>query len=146
MINKNVINEARAIIGSALRKMRDAKNLTQTEAAELIDVTKNTISKIESGKFNFGVDILMEMSVIYGFTLNFEIKEVGDDARFLFQKGENENTFVVTDTLNGVVCVFEKHKFNTTQNFTFLNEMPLNLPTIMREIGDWLAMNYGDFI
>ena len=146
MINKNVINEARAIIGSALRRFRVAKNLTQTEAAELIGVTKNTISKIELGQFNYGIDIIMEMSIIYGFTLNFEIKEIGDNSHFLFQNGEHENTYVVTDTLNGVVCVFEKNKFNTTQNFTFLNEIPLNLPTIMREIGDWLAVNYGDFV
>ena len=146
MINKKVLNEARAIIGSALRKFRVAKNLTQTEAAELIGVTKNTISKIELGQFNYGIDIIMEMSIIYGFTLNFEMKEIGDNSHFLFQNGEHENTYVVTDTLNGVVCVFEKNKFNTTQNFTFLNEIPLNLPTIMREIGDWLAVNYGDFI
>ena len=146
MINKKVLNEARAIIGSALRRFRVAKNLTQTEAAELIGVTKNTISKIELGQFNYGIDIIMEMSIIYGFTLNFEMKEIGDNSHFLFQNGEHENTYVVTDTLNGVVCVFEKNKFNTTQNFTFLNEIPLNLPTIMREIGDWLAVNYGDFI
>ena len=146
MINKKVLNEARAIIGSALRRFRVAKNLTQTEAAELIGVTKNTISKIELGQFNYGIDIIMEMSIIYGFTLNFEMKEIGDNSHFLFQNGKHENTYVVTDTLNGVVCVFEKNKFNTTQNFTFLNEIPLNLPTIMREIGDWLAVNYGDFI
>lgn len=148
MIEKKVVNEARALIGSMLRDLRKKKGLSQTEVAEFIGVSTNTISKVEIGKFDFGVDILTKLSVLYGFTINFGLKEVGKPDRFILQQSEDVGYYVVTDTENQIVCKFEKGRFNDTQNFTFLGQVPpmSKLPTLMRELGDWLASNHRGLV
>lgn len=146
MINENVINEARSLIGSMLRNFRESKGLNQTQVADYIGVSKNTISKVEIGKFDFGIDIISKLSILYGFTINFEIKEEGDKNRFLLQESSEADNFIVTDTNNKIVCKFKKGNFNGTQNFTFLDAVPLNLPMIMREFGDWIAEFHGGLL
>ena len=146
MINENVINEARLLIGVMLRNFREQKKLSQTQVAEMIGVTTNTISKIEIGRFNFGIDIVNKLSVIYGFTINFLVKETGDKNRFVLQNGSEINTFIVTDTINEIVCKFKKGKFDETQEFTFLKEYPTNLATVLREFRDWLGENHRNII
>ena len=66
--------------------------------------------------------------------------------RFLIQKSEKPNHWVVTDTVNNIVCVFENHKFNDTQQFTLLEDVRhldvLELAKSPREMGDWLRENH----
>ena len=147
MINKNVINEARTIIGAELRNLRQQKGLNQTQVADLIGLSTNTISKVELGKFDYGIDILFKLSIIYGFTINFEWKENSNNNRFILQNGEQTETYIVTDIQNNLVCFFKKGKFNSTQKFTFLeNIVPNNLATILRELGDWLFIKHPDIV
>lgn len=147
MINKNLINEARTIIGAELRNLRQKKGLSQTQVAELVGLTTNTISKVEIGKFDFGIDILFKLSIIYAFTINLAWKENGDANRFLLQIGKEQDTYIVTDSDNHIVCFFKKGQYNSTQKFTFLEDIvPINLATILRELGDWLALNHADII
>ena len=66
--------------------------------------------------------------------------------RFILQKSEKPNHWVVTDTVNRIVCVFENHNFNDTQQFTFLEDVRhldvSELAKISREMGDWLRENH----
>lgn len=146
MINDQIINEARRLMGAMLRDLREKKNIHPLQVAELLGVTEKTISKIEDGKFDFGIDILSKLSIVYGFTLNFELKEEGDTSRFVLQDSVDFENYIVTDTINGIVCKFKKGDFNGSQKFTFLNDPPTNLPTVMRELGDWLAIEHQNLL
>ena len=66
--------------------------------------------------------------------------------RYILQPSETKpNHWVVTDTENGIVCVFEQGNFNTTQEVTILDEdvpnMMHHVARYMRELGDWLRFN-----
>lgn len=145
MVNEEVINEARKLIGAMLRNFRVRKGLTQGDVAKFIGVSVNTISKVEIGKFDFGIDIVTKMSVMYGFTI--ELKEGSKEKqRFLLQDGSEANTFILTDTTNKIVCKFKRGFFNETQSITILDNVPNNLPTIMRELGEWIVENHPDVL
>jgi len=65
--------------------------------------------------------------------------------RFILQASKKQGFYICTDTINEIVCNFEKGKFNESQKFTFLNDdIPTNLPTIMREFADYLISNHSD--
>lgn len=68
--------------------------------------------------------------------------------RFILQEGKEPSTWVATDTLNGIVIVFDDHKFNETQKATLLGHVTdaSLLAKAMREIGDWLVQNHSDKI
>jgi hypothetical protein len=66
--------------------------------------------------------------------------------RFIIQPSEKPNHWVCTDTDNLIVCVFEEHKFNETQEFDYIGDKLTfnanNLARFAREMGDWLRENY----
>ena len=75
--------------------------------------------------------------------------------RFIIQKSERKGWWVCTDTDNLIVCRFEAHKFNDTQDFTVLEDSrfhPITAETATRiaslaaEMGDWLRVNHYDII
>lgn len=150
-MNENLIKEARRKFGFFFSKIRTENKLTQQQVGDFCGVSAKTIDKIERGQFPYSIDLLFKLSVILGFTINFEAKEYGlvNEGRFLLQKSEIENTYVVTDILNQIVCTFELKKFNETQKFTFLNDKKhteIELATIMREIGNWIFQNHREVI
>ena len=54
-----------------------------------------------------------------------------------------EGLYIVEDTNTGLLCMFEKGKFNETQKFrNFPQCYPMLIPTLMRELGDWLRENH----
>lgn len=48
----------RGKIGSRIKEIRSSQGLTQQDLADRCGVTRTTISKIESGKFNLSIDLL----------------------------------------------------------------------------------------
>lgn len=55
--------------------------------------------------------------------------------------------YIVEDTKSGIFCMFEKGKFNETQEFTNLPKKDImQVPTYMQELGDWLRNNHYDKI
>lgn len=148
-MNEKLLQEARQRFGLLFKDLRKKKGLTQQQVGDFCGVTLQTINKVELGKFPYSVDLLMKLSVVLGFTIQFEMKEIGDQSRFILQKSERENFYTLTDTENQIVCSFEKGKFNYTQKFSFLNDTQFNagnLATIMREFGDWLQTNHSSII
>lgn len=59
----------RSVIGEAIRHLREGRGLTQQQLAEKMKISRTTISKIESGKFNLSIDYLSK----FAFFLDFEI-------------------------------------------------------------------------
>lgn len=74
--------------------------------------------------------------------------------RFILQKSATqENWWVCTDTEYNIVCRFENHRFNDTQEFTLLDgdtfgtkEEALAYATYLREMADWLRDNHYDIV
>ena len=52
------------IIGSRIKAARRKRKLSQAELAELLNISSVHVSKIELGKTNFGVDILMKITEV----------------------------------------------------------------------------------
>jgi hypothetical protein len=67
--------------------------------------------------------------------------------RFTLQQSElKANSLVCTDTENLIICTFEKHRFNDTQEYKFLTDPktkdPIQLAKTAREMSDWLRVNH----
>lgn len=61
---------------------------------------------------------------------------------------DRDGWYIVTDTKWMMVCEFEAHRFNETQNFIDLGHLPVDPAKIakaMTELGDWLfSHHYSD--
>ena len=57
-------------MGSFLAELRKERNLTQAELGEKLGVTNKTISRWETGNYMPSVEILEELSTMYGMTIN----------------------------------------------------------------------------
>jgi transcriptional regulator with XRE-family HTH domain len=62
----------RSKIGNDIRKIRELRGYSQDYLADIMNVDRSTISKIENGKFSFSIDYLTKISL----ALKFEIKLV----------------------------------------------------------------------
>ena len=51
-------------VGSRIREARKAKHLSQAELAEKLNISVSHMSDIETGKSNYGVDILMRLTEV----------------------------------------------------------------------------------
>jgi DNA-binding XRE family transcriptional regulator len=71
---ENYIKDYRIKIGNALRTIREKRGYSQDELAEVMNITRSTISKIENGKFNLSVDYLSKFSWFLDF--DFQFREV----------------------------------------------------------------------
>ena len=53
-------------VGARIQKARKKRHLTQSDLAEKTDIALSHMSDIETGKANFGVDILVRMAEALG--------------------------------------------------------------------------------
>lgn len=64
-----VIIASRIKIGGTIREIREKRGLSQEQLADKMNISRSTISKIESGKFNCSIDYLCKFASY----LDFEI-------------------------------------------------------------------------
>ena len=67
--NEQYIQENRQVIGKQIRTFREKKGFSQDELAEIMEVNRSTISKVETGKFAITIDYLVK----FGWYLDFNI-------------------------------------------------------------------------
>jgi transcriptional regulator with XRE-family HTH domain len=67
------ISDCRIKTGETIRKIREKKGYSQEQLAEIMKISRTTISKIESGKFNCSLDYLSKFSWFLGF--EFKVKD-----------------------------------------------------------------------
>jgi len=67
--SEQYIQEHREMIGKQIRAFREKKGLSQDELAEIMEVHRSTISKVETGKFAISIDYLVK----FAWHLDFEI-------------------------------------------------------------------------
>lgn len=68
-------NEGRIRLGAALRAIREAEGLSCEDVAQKIGVTRQTISKIEIGRWNAGADHLCAIADALGYEWTLKPKE-----------------------------------------------------------------------
>ncbi len=68
-ISEQHIKDYRESVGRNIRLIREKRGYSQDELAEIMDVHRSTISKIETGKFAITIDYLVK----FGWYLDFEI-------------------------------------------------------------------------
>lgn len=61
-IKEGFITAQRLKIGDTIRVLRERRGYSQDELAEIMEVNRSTISKIENGKFSIGIDYLSKFS------------------------------------------------------------------------------------
>jgi DNA-binding XRE family transcriptional regulator len=59
-------------MGETIRQVRERKGYNQEQLAEIMKVSRTTISKIESGKFNCSLDYLSKFSWYLGFEITIK--------------------------------------------------------------------------
>ena len=71
-VTENQIKDYRLIIGDKIRLIREKRGYSQEQLAELMQINRSTISKIENGKFGITVDYLVRFSIF----LDYEFKVI----------------------------------------------------------------------
>jgi len=66
------IKDYRLKLGDKIRQVREQRGYSQEQLADLMDINRSTISKIENGKFSISVDYLVRFSIF----LDYEFKVI----------------------------------------------------------------------
>ena len=69
---ENQIKDYRLTLGNKIRIVREQRGYSQEQLAEIMNINRSTISKIENGKFSITVDYLVRFSIY----LDYEFKVV----------------------------------------------------------------------
>jgi transcriptional regulator with XRE-family HTH domain len=69
-VDQNYLITERKRIGLELKLKREAKGLTMQQLADEMGISMTTISKVEAGKWNFGVDTISSIGVFLGFKID----------------------------------------------------------------------------
>lgn len=88
------------IISERLRKLREAKNLTQTEVANILGVTQQVYSNYELEKFDFPVRHLMTLANLYDISTDYLLGRTCDPKIY----PEYTRTFLQQVTIGDFVC------------------------------------------
>ncbi|WHF52512.1 helix-turn-helix transcriptional regulator [Chryseobacterium gotjawalense] len=63
------LTDCRLKVGRSIREIREKRGQSQEQLADKMNISRSTISKIESGKFNCSIDYLSK----FAYFLDFEI-------------------------------------------------------------------------
>lgn len=64
---ESYLHDCRLKMGGTIRDIREKRGYNQEQLAEIMKVSRTTISKIENGKFNCSMDYLSKFSWFLGF-------------------------------------------------------------------------------
>lgn len=68
--------DCRLKMGESIRKIREKKGYNQEQLADIMKVSRTTISKIENGKFNCSMDYLSKFSWFLDFDFSIIDKKL----------------------------------------------------------------------
>ncbi len=69
------LHDCRVKMGESIREIREKKGYNQEQLAEIMKVSRTTISKIENGKFNCSIDYLSKFSWFLDFDISLLISK-----------------------------------------------------------------------
>ena len=88
------MDKIKRLLGENIKHIRKRQNITQENLAELVDRSKNHISKIEQGLTNPPLDLLISISN----ALNVPLKELFDFSKF----DDNLSAEEISKTLSSI--------------------------------------------
>ncbi len=68
--SEQYIQENREVIGKQIRTFREKKGFSQDELAEIMEVNRSTISKVETGKFAITIHYLVKFAWYLDFNIS----------------------------------------------------------------------------
>lgn len=69
-IDEKYLIDKRLEIGAKIKSHRESKGLTMDQLADEMNISKSTISKVEAGKWNFGIDTLNSFAIYLDFKVD----------------------------------------------------------------------------
>ena len=85
-ISPEYLLEVRSLIGSWLKEVREDKQLSQEQLAEIMGMSRSTIAKIEAGKWSFSIDMLTRFCVALDVFLFIVPKDANDELATTMRK------------------------------------------------------------
>lgn len=73
------LRNCRLKIGEEIKKIREKNDYNQEQLANIMKVSRTTISKIENGKFNFSIDYLSKFSWFLDFNISIVLNNKNND-------------------------------------------------------------------
>lgn len=73
------LHDCRVRIGEEIKKIREKNGYNQEQLANIMKVSRTTISKIENGKFNFSIDYLSKFSWFLDFDISIVLNNKNND-------------------------------------------------------------------
>lgn len=67
------LHDCRVRIGETIREIREMKGYNQEQLAEIMQISRSTISKIENGKFNCSLDYISKFSWFLNFEFSLQL-------------------------------------------------------------------------
>ncbi len=74
--SEQYIQEHREIIGKQIRTFREKKGFSEDELAQIMEVNRSTISKVETSKFSITIDYLEKFAWYLDFNISVVEKQV----------------------------------------------------------------------
>ena len=94
--------------GLRIKKVRQLLNKSQQELADELNITKQAISNIETGKSCAGLNLLSKLLIDYGVNLNYIIGGIGN----IFLQDENTANSLKQSILNEVEKMLTERGIN----------------------------------
>lgn len=88
--------------GTRIRQIRKQNGYTQERLAEDLNMDRSVLSRIEAGKYACGVDFLVQISLLFGVSLDF----------LVFGKVENKETAHLKESITDLIRYLEQFNEN----------------------------------
>jgi transcriptional regulator with XRE-family HTH domain len=69
----NSVQQARVEVATQLRTLRKAQDMTQAELADIVGTKKSNISRLESGRYNPSLDLMVKVAAGLGRSIRIEL-------------------------------------------------------------------------
>ena len=69
----NSVQQARVEVATQLRILRKAQDMTQAELADIVGTKKSNISRLESGRYNPSLDLMVKVAAGLGRSIRIEL-------------------------------------------------------------------------
>ena len=92
--SREYLQEYRERIGENIRESREKMGYSQDELAEIMEVNRSTISKIENGKFAISIDYIVK----FGWYLDFDVAFIDKEKQLKHSLDAKRKT--TSNTLN----------------------------------------------
>lgn len=124
-------------MGSFLAELRKEQKLTQAELGEKLGVTNKTVSRWETGTYMPPVEILEELSRLYGLTINeilsgrkLTTEEYKEMAESNIRETLKASTFELKEKQTSVYKGYKQDKIEMRGDRAEMSDFPLYLNTV----------------